>query len=121
MRAVSLLADMRTEAFRARVLPLLLGALVLRAMIPMGYMPADGMSLSAAMCSMRGGTESIEMPGTGTVHCDYCVAPPLCAPPAPPTITVVARIHSELAPARHEAPAPRFALQRAQIPRAPPV
>src|SRR5689334_2616171 len=50
MRAVSLLAYMRTEALRARLLPLLLGALVLRAMIPAGYMPAGDMSLSAAMC-----------------------------------------------------------------------
>jgi hypothetical protein len=109
------------------LLPLVLGALVLRALIPAGFMPgmsAAG-SLTAMLCNAPATglprSETIEIPGAGpVVHCDYCVVPVigtgftlahLTAQPAIPFLTRTAQ---------PDTPHSRFALERAQTPRAPP-
>lgn len=111
---------------RDYLLPLVIGTLVLRALIPVGFMPGAmmGTTLTAAMCSSPAapaGTERIEIPGTAPVpHCDFCLTtllgPPSVQPPLASRAAVVAEILSE----RADAPTSRFALVRAQIPRAPP-
>lgn len=109
------------------LLPLLLGALVLRALIPAGFMPGTGagFSLTAMLCNAPAGdarSETIEIPGAITAaHCDYCVVPVLGAsltvPALSPGRTLFTSIPQRLLPAPHS----RFALIRAQIPRAPPL
>jgi hypothetical protein len=115
------------------LLPLVIGALVLRALIPAGFMPGGGagLSLTAQMCntSVTGApsTETIEIPGAGApmtaaaMHCDFCLVPVLAAayslhvPQSPGAIAFASQS------ARDDAPVSRFALDRAQIPRAPPL
>ena len=110
------------------LLPLVIGALALRALIPMGFMPGNGnaLSITASLCAPGGGaddtgTEQIELPGTAhAMECEYCLSPL----PGPPLLLVTA--DAPLAhdfqplPAQLLAPHSRFALDRAQIPRAPP-
>ena len=115
------------------LLPLVISALVLRALIPAGFMPGTGagLSLTAAMCNAPSAgvarTETIEIPAEGApisaaaMHCDFCLVPVLAAPCAPPTLRSPAEITIISMPARKDAPAPRFALDRTQIPRAPPL
>jgi hypothetical protein len=112
------------------LLPLVIGALALRALIPAGFMPGDGnpLSISATLCLPAGTradtnarTEQIEIPGTAHAQqCEYC-ALPLAAPAFPPPMpdTRVAGI-LEIPEIGAQAPHSRFALDRAQIPRAPP-
>jgi hypothetical protein len=81
MRAVN-----RMRAARSRLLPLVLGALVLRALIPVGFMAGAGGVLSAAWCSpsIPGSqrTEIVEIPGAlHAQFCDYCTAPLLGGAP----------------------------------------
>jgi hypothetical protein len=68
------------------VLPLVLAALVLRALIPAGFMSGGpGSSLVVSMCAPSAGTETIEIPGAPpelSTHCDFCFAPVLGAAPA---------------------------------------
>lgn len=108
---------------RSYVLPVLLGALALRFLIPAGFMPAsDGTMLRVAMCSTeQGQSEVLEIPSEpAKPHCDHCTAPSLGAPLAPfnfaglspvPQHSLLPSLESQLS----EAP-----LLRAQIPRAPP-
>jgi hypothetical protein len=115
------------------LLPLIIGALMLRALIPVGFMPGSGAgtSLTAALCNApatgNAGTEVIQIPdgeipmGMGGAHCDYCLVPMLGAAYSPPSLEPPAAITFEPLAERVEAPASRFALQRAQIPRAPPL
>jgi len=115
------------------LLPLVIGALVLRALIPAGFMPGFGMgtSLTAALCNApatgNAGTEVIEIPGAGlpagagAMHCDFCLLPMMAAANAPLSLPPPAAIGFEPLPPRADAPASRFALSRAQIPRAPPL
>jgi hypothetical protein len=115
------------------LLPLVIGALVLRALIPVGFMPGGGggLTLTAAMCNAFSTgaprTETIEIPGTeapapsAAMHCDFCLVPVLAAgfaSPAPQTPVNIAFVPRA---AREDAPTSRFALDRAQIPRAPPL
>jgi hypothetical protein len=106
---------------RASVLPWVLGALVLRALIPAGFMPMPGATLAAAMCTTVGTPgELIEIPGTaGEMQCDYCVAPTF---DTPSNCIEVFSTERGAGPASriHESPAHRFALARAQTARAPP-
>lgn len=101
------------------MLPWVLAALLLRAAIPMG--PA-GTSMAAAMCSSQGMTETLEIPGrAATVHCDYCLIPGAALPPALTAPAVSDAPATLLRFTAHDAPVSRFALDRAQIPRAPPL
>jgi hypothetical protein len=112
------------------LLPLVIGALALRALIPMGFMPGDGnaLSITASLCIPAAGpvdgnarTEQIEIPGTShALQCEYCLSP-MSGPPCQPG-PAESRLATDFAsaPARPEAPHCRFALDRAQIPRAPP-
>jgi hypothetical protein len=67
------------------LLPLVLGALVLRALIPPGFMPGGASGITAMMCSpsvllSEGATEAgrievLEIPGSAPpAHCDFCLA-----------------------------------------------
>ena len=123
---------LRTLA-RDYLLPLVIGALVLRALIPVGFMPGGsaGFSLTATLCEVPGavtpGTETIKVPGVGmpadthTAHCDYCVVPLMGTAFVLPALPPAAAIGFEPRRAHANAPASRFALERAQIPRAPPL
>jgi hypothetical protein len=112
----------RQRFLRLHVLPWVLGALVLRAMIPMGFMPAQGTTLGATLCSTRGVlTEEIGVPGsTAAMQCDYCLLPVLAVAPA---ATAAARIEpiANTPPGGYESLTFRHALDRAQSARAPPV
>ncbi|MDF3018752.1 MAG: hypothetical protein K0Q92_55 [Steroidobacteraceae bacterium] len=115
------------------LLPLVISALVLRALIPAGFMPGtgEGLSLTAAMCNAPSTgaprAEIIEIPGAdapmtaAVMHCDFCLVPVLGAAFASPALQASERILSVPLPARADAPVSRFALSRAQIPRAPPL
>jgi hypothetical protein len=105
---------------RFHVLPWVLGALVLRALIPIGLMPGST-SLTAMLCGSQARSERIDIPGAAPlVHCDDCLLPMLGAPPT------LSAAWSPPSPGDHSAivtttgPHSRFALVRAQIPRAPP-
>lgn len=111
---------------QAHLLPLVLGALVLRALIPVGFMPGSGGTLTAMLCapSAPGNqrTEILEIPGaTQAPHCDYCTAPLLGGAPdffvpgAPaPAFDNLAFSFSDEAP-------PAFVAARAHRPRGPPL
>jgi hypothetical protein len=115
------------------LLPLLIGALVLRALIPVGFMPGSsaGTVLTASLCNAPAtgspGTEIIriegaEMPaGAGVMHCDYCLAPILATAFSLPAVQPAAAIAFELPAERRDAPILRFARDRAHAPRAPPL
>jgi hypothetical protein len=67
------------------VLPLLLGALALRAFLPGAGTDPAGLQYDSRMCSQveRGEIETQEAPGEEEFtrpHCEYCVAPLLGAP-----------------------------------------
>src|SRR5687768_3823222 len=105
------------------LLPAVLAALVLRALIPAGFMPATGFGLVATMCSLSDRSETIEIPGAEIPgpdsHCESCLVPMMGAAPAfglatPPAIT------TDMPQPASQAPIARHALARAQIPRAPP-
>jgi hypothetical protein len=108
------------------VLPLLLGALALRFLIPNGFMAmatdgSSGMQLSAAMCSTAGKTERIEIPGEpAKPHCDYCTLPSMDAPLSPVNIAGLIKIPQGSLPPQHESQTPEVPLARAQSARAPP-
>jgi hypothetical protein len=126
MRAVNRLRSLSQDY----LLPLVIGALALRALIPVGFMPGAGnpLSLSATLCQPAGApadgdarTEQVEIPGTAHAQqCEYC-ALPLAAPAFAPPMrdTRVASVF-EIPQVGAQAPHSRFALDRAQIPRAPP-
>ena len=113
------------------LLPFVIGALVLRALIPVGFMPAPsaGLSLVAMMCASpapaASGTELIEIPGgmpaSSHSHCDFCGLPLLGALPALASMPAPASVECHSIPERVDAPHSRYALERAQIPRAPPL
>jgi hypothetical protein len=121
MRAVN-----RMRATRSRLLPLVLGALVLRALIPVGFMAGAGGVLSAAWCSPSTPgsqrTGIVEIPGTTHAQfCDYCTAPLLGGAPdffVPGAATPV----SALLPVAAADTVPTvFGANRAHRPRGPPL
>jgi hypothetical protein len=120
MRGVRTLRSIRVRSF---VLPLLLGALALRFLIPTGFMPGDveGTSLRVAMCSTgQGQTESIEIPGEpAKPHCEHCMSPSLGSPLTPFSIAGLPHDKETFLPWL-ESQIPEAPLARAQIPRAPP-
>lgn len=113
------------------LLPLVISALVLRALIPVGFMPGGSSLLTAALCNAPAGdearTETLAIPdpampaGAAKMHCDFCLAPIWGATHALPTLTQAEAIAFEVLPGRADAPPSRFARDRAQIPRAPPL
>ena len=115
------------------LLPLIISALVLRALIPVGFMPGSsaGMMLTASLCNAPAtgnpGTEIIQidgagMPaGAGVMHCDYCLTPVMGAAFAFPVVQSAALAAFEVPTERQDAPGPRFARDRAHSPRAPPL
>jgi hypothetical protein len=113
------------------LLPLVISALVLRALIPVGFMPAAaGVSFTAMLCNVpatSARTEVLEFPGaeipgaSPAMHCDYCALPMLGAATTLPVTPACPAISLETPAAVPDAPFSRFALQRAQIPRAPPL
>jgi hypothetical protein len=114
---------------RSHLLPLVIGALVLRALIPVGFMPGanPGMSLTAAMCNPLtvdgpGSSEIIEIPGAAPlVHCEYCVVP--VAGPLPDFVVLGMSPAASVGATAATPPTnySRFALQRSQSPRGPPL
>jgi hypothetical protein len=106
------------------VLPLLLGALALRFLIPAGFMPgsAEGITLTVAMCSTgQDQNELIEIPGKpAQPHCEHCTAPTIGAPLAPFVFTGLPADPRRPLPLLQESQIPEVPLVRAQIPRAPP-
>jgi hypothetical protein len=122
MRAVRSLRSIRVRSY---VLPVLLGALVLRFLIPAGFMPAsgEGMTLTVAMCSAaEDQKETLKIPGVSAKpRCDHCTAPSLASPLAPINYrNFTAFTQLPLLPA-DESQIPEVPLARAQIPRAPPL
>jgi hypothetical protein len=107
---------------RNHVLPWVVGALVLRAMIPMGFMPAEGATLGAVLCSTQGAkTEQIDIPAPApSMQCDFCLLPAFAAPPAATAAGIGERVAVVVSPA-HDTLPHRFPLDRAQTARAPPV
>jgi hypothetical protein len=112
------------------LLPLVISGLILRALIPAGFMPGGVTLLTAALCNapLTGETryETLPIPDAGLpagmakAHCDFCLAPLWGAALAGPTLARADAIGFQLLPARADAPQPRFARDRANIPRAPP-
>ena len=114
----------RSNRFRSYVLPLLLGALALRFLIPTGFMPGgdEGTTLAVSMCSTeQGRSESLEIPAEpAKPHCDHCLMPSL-GPALPPFhIAGPEQVLKDPSLPRIESQIPEVALVRAQIPRAPP-
>jgi hypothetical protein len=85
----------RTFDLRHRVMPFVLAALALRALIPAGFMPGagDSFAFTAMLCAPQNlGTaaanpmERFELPGIPDAHaqphCYFCVASALGGPPA---------------------------------------
>ncbi len=113
------------------LLPLVIGALVLRALIPAGFMPGGNTLLTAALCNAPAtgevAFETVSIPDAGMpagmakMHCDFCLAPMLGAAFASPAVLRSDAIASRIIAGRADAPSPRFARDRAHIPRAPPL
>jgi hypothetical protein len=122
MRAV--MQRLRSMRLRSNLMPLLLAVFVLRALIPMGFMPgsAHGVSLTASMCSTQPGkSETLEFPGSDTTpHCDYCVTPLLGAPLAPVCLEGLGLAIQQHSPPQVHSQIPESLLARAQSARAPP-
>lgn len=114
----------RSVRVRSYVLPLLLGALALRFLIPAGFMPGgnDGTTLRVSMCSSaQDQKELIEVPGEpAKPHCDFCTLPSLDAPLSPVNIAGRIPVPLESLPSQPESQIPEVPLVRSQIPRAPP-
>jgi hypothetical protein len=109
----------RAYTLKFHVTPWVVAALLLRVAMPMG--PMNTM-LAAAMCSSQGLAETVEIPGSKLpVHCDACVIPAPAMPPALAQHPDFAITAPAIAFTLHDAPIDRFALHRAQIPRAPPL
>jgi hypothetical protein len=114
----------RSIRVRSYVLPLLLGALALRFLIPAGFMPGagDGIALQVTMCSTtKGKSENIEVPRAPTQpHCDQCMSPSLGSPLAPFNIAGPPHIAQRSFLPQLESQISETPLARSQIARAPP-
>lgn len=113
----------RSTRVRSYVLPLLLGALALRFLIPTGFMPgADGTALMSSMCSIDGKSELIEIPGEpAKPHCDQCLMPSVGPPYTPFNVAGLAQLSQRSLLPLHDSQIPETVLARAQIPRGPPL
>jgi hypothetical protein len=117
------ISTLRSLRLRSNILPVVLAALVLRAMIPAGFMPGStaGVTLTASMCSaLPGQSETIEIEGEhGKPHCEYCVATPLGAAPALAAANV-STMAAGTQPPTSVSQTGKSLLARAQTARAPP-
>src|SRR5882672_10960622 len=103
----------RSIRVRNYVLPLLLGALALRFLIPAGFMPeaGDGATVSVAMCSTGNKNELIEIPGEpAKPHCDHCLLPSPDAPRAPFSIAGLVTVPPRLRSPPYESQIPEAPL-----------
>jgi hypothetical protein len=113
----------RSIRLRTYVLPLLLGALALRFLIPTGFMPGsgDGTTLTVSMCSTQNKSEVIKIPGEpAKPHCDNCLMPSVGPPLSPFNIAGPVAVPQRSLLPLHESQVLETPLARAQIPRAPP-
>jgi hypothetical protein len=125
----------RNLDFRCSVMPLVLAALALRALIPAGFMPGtgEGFGFLAMLCAPqiagqtaedpRAAMERFELPASPAAHaqphCDFCVSPPLGAPPAMEGARIPVQAPS-LAPVSFLAQISSHSPDRAPSARAPP-
>ena len=113
---------LRSLRFRSYLMPLVLAALVLRVLIPMEGMAADGMGFASPMCStIPGRSETLEIPADSPQpHCDRCLlSPPFIAPVALLNFEFARAVPLPLSP-EHLSQVPESPLARAQSARAPP-
>jgi hypothetical protein len=122
---------LRNLDFRCFVMPFVLAALALRALIPAGFMPGsdEGFGFVAMLCSpqiageTRVVTERFELPASpgahARPHCDFCVSPLLGAPPAMDGARIPAQAPS-LTPVSFLAQISTHSPDRAPSARAPP-
>jgi len=115
--------QLRSIRFRSYVLPVLLGALALRFLIPAGVMPGsvEGTMLSVSMCSSEAQSELLEIPGEpAKPHCDHCTLPSLDAPLAPVNLAGLSPVPQHALLPWVESQLSEVPLLRAQSPRGPP-
>ncbi|HEU5134515.1 MAG TPA: hypothetical protein VFU13_05165 [Steroidobacteraceae bacterium] len=115
--------QLRSIRLRSCVLPILLGALALRFLIPAGPMPGSGDStvLSVSMCSTDSRNELLEIPSEpAKPHCDHCTLPSLDAPLAPVNLASLAPDSQPSLLPSLESQLAEIPLLRAQNPRGPP-
>ena len=115
--------QLRSIRFRSYVLPVLLGALALRFLMPAGFMPgsAESTMLSVSMCSTGTQNELLEIPSEpAKPHCDHCTLPSLDAPLAPVNLARLSPVPQQVLLPWVESQLAEVPLLRAQIPRAPP-
>jgi hypothetical protein len=122
---------LRNLDFRCTVMPFVLAALALRALIPAGFMPgsSETFGFTAMLCAPPVGAETrvvrerFELPASPgahpQTHCEFCGASPMGALPAiegacPPSLTTSRATVSFLAQVSTSAP------DRAPSARAPP-
>jgi hypothetical protein len=118
---------LRTLRLRHAVMPFVLAALALRALIPAGFMPGavESFAFVSAICAPMnaGATERFELPadpGTHAQnHCEFCVLPLLGAPPSPATLAQT-RVAPDRARSRLTAQVAARSPDRAPSARAPP-
>jgi hypothetical protein len=123
----------RTFDLRHTVMPFVLAALALRALIPAGFMPgsSDSFSFTAMLCAPQslgtaaaGAMERFELPGSPAAHaqphCDFCVSPALGGPPAIDGLRLQAVVAS-IVSLRFEEQISSRTPDRAPSARAPPV
>jgi hypothetical protein len=120
---------LRNLDLRHSVMPFVLAALALRALIPAGFMPgsSDGFAFTAMLCAPLSAPdaprakERIEFPGVphAQAHCDFCVSPLLGAAPAMDGARILAGSIS-FAPVSFAAQISTHAPDRAPSARAPP-
>jgi len=104
------------------VLPLLLAALVSRALMPAGFMASNaGLTFTVEMCSLdKDRREQLQIPGGHEpADCEYCLAPLLGPGLDPPRVIARAEYRPDITLAGDSQIA-SLPLARAQSPRAPP-
>jgi hypothetical protein len=122
---------LRNFDFRCSIMPFVLAALALRALIPAGFMPgsSETFGFTAMLCAPQFAPETrvvmerFELPASpGThsqPHCEFCVASPPGAPPAMEAARVPS-LPTSLAPISFLAQVSTSAPDRAPSARAPP-
>jgi hypothetical protein len=121
------MVSLRSRCLNSSLFPLVVAALTLRVLIPMGIMPVsvNGFSLTAAMCStVPGKTQTLKVPsGQGApapeFHCEFCFIPTFAGPAMMPQTVAATQFESIVVPVTSTATFV-VAIDRAQSARAPP-
>jgi hypothetical protein len=121
------LKRLRRLEYRSLVLPAVLFALMLRALVPSGLAPSgDGFTVTSLMCAETWQSpadeksESIEVPGfIEKLHCEFCVSPVAGAAPIMPPMLAASPVQ-QFAPTFHFLRRAPDLVARAQSARAPP-